>query len=1354
MNGITHKQAIKWIHRRMDGMLKGNEASQLDEHLASCESCRTFANEMGTLPVLLNEEFKDRWDINSGPSSQMAAQISAKARKFPIQRRFSSSMKLATGIAAIAVLAFAMNFIISQLQSASITTTNIDNDTPSAHQGEPVGLLAFTFKQNGNLEIYTIQPDGSGQTNITNDPANDSYPFWSPDGRHIAFESDRAGSSQIYLMDADGSNVQQLTEGEGDYSLDANGFSPWSPDGSKLIVSNMPSGGKTFDLHILDIATKITTPLTAEPGEYILSSWSSDGTHIAFIASQTGRFAADLFVVGSDGSHLVKVTETLPSDEYFSRNYDWSPDGNYIIFATHGNELGYQDPFITGIYEANVDGSLTNLTRSADTYMIDRWNGVNVRLQTSSEKTLSWIRPDGSQSSLNLCQNDGQITGITFKRSHTGDLVFGSDCSPDGWDLYWSNPEGTATTPILNSSIPSNQDSVFHLTWSFDDRYLSFVSVDSYSADLTETLYILDIAKARQDPSTTPLILPNSFGQDWQPITNHEIVNEKPTPEPTGYLSSRSLIAYTSDESGNTDIYTMRADGSEVRNITTNSAIDYSPAWSPDGQKIIFVSERTGNPEIFSMDPDGSHLIQMTDNPGYDGFFSLSPNGERIIYLSSVDNDSNTASLVIMNVDGSNKLLLTKPGSYIFLGWSPNGQKIVYQKQILETAGPQDNEIHVSDIDGGNHYQWTAIIDEIKWEDEQHFLGYGWSGQSEPPAWDLYRFSSNGVPPLEIASHNSRIVALYEHTYVAEGASMLDWYGMDGNSTPLHSWDVEGDCKQRGDQYIQETSQTTSPDGKRVFITVYCNEGYLQFYFANAEGSELKQITDLSIETPINNRGVWSLDGRLVIMSITNQDGITTDLYLFDVEAMLRDPSTQPIQLTADGAAKYDIVWQPIRKSEVNEEKTTPEPTPVNASEELPDINTNVSNGEWIAFLGTKMADSVDIHNQPMSSDLYVIHPDGSGLTNLTQFPAYYYNLQWSPNGQHLLFLRENTDLDQTDIMRHYAGSTSNGTIIRPITDPDHYGYGWSPNSNKIVFADSSNGNYDIYTVYADGRNDPQLTQLTNDPAQDVGFVWSPDGSQIAFQRLDGDKLSIFIMNEDGSDPREIASGSGKLNLIWSMNGKSIYASSTENNWIECEGCVQKPGIYRIDLAEPVVHQVYSGPESQDVFWYLYDTPQNVLYFMRIDPAPFLELWGTWFRADGNSIQQIDPLDPHQTCRTTTGDILDEHISPNKRYSVISNSCAGGFDLYLADREADKPQLIHLLTLPSDTQGQGGDLASVSIRWSPDGRQIVYDNGMLTYYLLNLEQTIQEPYTQPVPLIELEKLGIDTLIDLAWQPQP
>src|SRR3989442_11795477 len=69
------------------------------------------------------------------------------------------------------------------------------------------GLIAFTSDRDGNAEIYTMNADGTGQTNLTNNPFFDCCPAWSPDGTRIAFTSNRDGNVEIYVMNADGTGV-------------------------------------------------------------------------------------------------------------------------------------------------------------------------------------------------------------------------------------------------------------------------------------------------------------------------------------------------------------------------------------------------------------------------------------------------------------------------------------------------------------------------------------------------------------------------------------------------------------------------------------------------------------------------------------------------------------------------------------------------------------------------------------------------------------------------------------------------------------------------------------------------------------------------------------------------------------------------------------------------------------------------------------------------------------------------------------------------------------------------------------------------------------------------------------------
>ena len=253
MNGITHKQAINLINRRLDGLLNESQLLILEQHLRSCDSCRNYATEMALLPARLQNKFRLRWDGKPGPSQKVVEEVMTKARNIPMTNRISSGIKVFTGAAALVLMAVLVNFVISGLRNTSVSGTEpaLNNDvTPAASVDTVNRLLAFASDQNGNFDIYTMRADGSELTNITNNPAYDGNPFWSPDGKRIASTSDRDGSLQIYLMNADGSNVTQLPIGEGNSNFDVNGPSPWSPDGRQIAFSASTNG--EFDLWLVN----------------------------------------------------------------------------------------------------------------------------------------------------------------------------------------------------------------------------------------------------------------------------------------------------------------------------------------------------------------------------------------------------------------------------------------------------------------------------------------------------------------------------------------------------------------------------------------------------------------------------------------------------------------------------------------------------------------------------------------------------------------------------------------------------------------------------------------------------------------------------------------------------------------------------------------------------------------------------------------------------------------------------------------------------------------------------------------------------------------------------------------------
>lgn len=159
--------------------------------------------------------------------------------------------------------------------------------------------LAFCSSRDGNAEIYVANADGTNIRRITFNSAIDTAPSWSPTGREIAFTSDRTGFPQLYLMDAEGGNVRKVSFG-GNY-LDS---PAWSPDGERIaFVSRV---NNFFDLYLLNLKTNQITKLTESNARNESPSWSPDGRHLVFSSNMSGSI--QIYSVDYDGSHLRLLT--------------------------------------------------------------------------------------------------------------------------------------------------------------------------------------------------------------------------------------------------------------------------------------------------------------------------------------------------------------------------------------------------------------------------------------------------------------------------------------------------------------------------------------------------------------------------------------------------------------------------------------------------------------------------------------------------------------------------------------------------------------------------------------------------------------------------------------------------------------------------------------------------------------------------------------------------------------------------------------------------------------------------------------------------------------------------------------
>ena len=270
-----------------------------------------------------------------------------------------------------------------------VPPTATPTSTPRVVQDFQNGRIAFESTRNGNSDIFVINADGTALRQLTSHQEWDHAPAWSPDGQRIAFHSLRDGNWEIYVMNADGSGVTRLTN-----QLERDWLPSWSPDGKQIAFESHRDGNG--NVYVMNADGTNVRRLTDHSDWDGWPTWSQHGWQIAFFSDRGAN--GDIYVMASDGTNVTRLTDSPEWDEEPA----WMPNGPRIAFssARDGNRE---------IYLMTADGE--GLTRITD--------------HPASDSKPAWS-PDGQ--------------GIAFESDRDGN-----------WEIYVMGRDGRSPMRLTNS---------------------------------------------------------------------------------------------------------------------------------------------------------------------------------------------------------------------------------------------------------------------------------------------------------------------------------------------------------------------------------------------------------------------------------------------------------------------------------------------------------------------------------------------------------------------------------------------------------------------------------------------------------------------------------------------------------------------------------------------------------------------------------------------------------------------------------------------------------------------------------------------------------------------------------------